>query len=67
MPTLDSIIQLVITGAAIGFGSSIGTYMSNRAVLKRLDKLLEKKDGGAKNDTNKGENNREQQSGLCYR
>ena len=67
MPTLDSIIQLVITGAAIGFGSSIGVYLSNRAFIKHLDKLLEKKDGGAKNDTDKGEKDRERISGLCYR
>ena len=67
MPTLDSIIQLVITGAAIGFGSSIGVYLSNRAFIKHLDKLLEKKGGGAENDKNTGEGNRGQQSGLCYR
>ena len=68
MPTLDAIIQMVITGAAIGMGSACGTYFANRAFLKHIDKFLDyKKGGGANNDKNTGEKDREQRTGLCYR
>jgi hypothetical protein len=42
MSVIDTIISAGITGIGAGLGTSIGTYFSNKLILKHLDKIEEK-------------------------
>lgn len=46
MLTFEALLQMVITGAAIGMGSACGTYVANRAFLKHFDRILDYKRNG---------------------
>lgn len=39
---VDTIIGAAITGIGAGLGTSVGTYFSNKMIIKHLDKLEEK-------------------------
>lgn len=45
MAVLDSVIMGAITGLGAGFGTAIGTYFSNKLIIKHLDKIEEKLKG----------------------
>ena len=42
MAILETIISASITGIGAGLGTSVGTYFSNKLIIKHLDKIEKK-------------------------
>lgn len=39
MMSIDTFLGLIVCGACTGFGSAVGQYLSNRGLIKHLERI----------------------------